>query len=207
MAPASWGSIGRRSYRRDKERPELDATHFCRPRSAPKPPRFLFDRDIPAETGPANAETKYTYVPTGYRKLLDDQGYPGSKPPWGTLSAIDLNTGKIVCGNHRWVGTQSLRRGIPKTGTENFGGATVTAGGLVFCAGTRDLKIRRAFDKDTGRELWTYKLPFGGFAPPSVYQVKGRQYIVIAATGGGKLGGELGDTYVAFSLGQGRSSD
>ena len=91
------------------------------------------------------------------------------------------------------------RLGIPKTGTENFGGASVTAGSLVFCAGTRDLKIR-AFDKRNGRELWSSKLPFGGFAPPAIYQVHGRQYIVIAATGGGKLGGPTGDAYVAFAL-------
>lgn len=167
---------------------------------------FLFDREIPADTRPGNAETKYSYVPSGYRKLLDDQGYPGSKPPWGTLNAIDLNTGKIVWKSPLGEYAELTNRRIPKTGTENFGGATVTAGGLVLCAGTRDLKIR-AFDKDTGRELWAYKLPFGGFAPPSVYQVNGRQYVVIAATGGGKLGGELGDAYVAFSLGQRRSGN
>lgn len=166
---------------------------------------FLFDRDILAETSPSSAKTEYTYVPSGYRKLLDDQGYPGSKPPWGTLNAIDLNTGKIVWKSPLGEYPELTKRGIPKTGTENFGGATVTMGGLVFCAGTRDLKIR-AFDKDTGRELWAYKLPFGGFAPPSVYQVKGREYIVIAATSGGKLGGQPGDAYVAFSLGV-QSSD
>jgi len=167
---------------------------------------FLFDRDIPAATGPADGKNNYTYVPTGYEKLLDDQGYPGNKPPWGTLNAIDLNTGKIVWKSPLGEYEELTKQGIPKTGTENFGGATVTAGGLVFCAGTRDLKIR-AFDKNTGRELWAYKLPFGGFAPPSVYQVNGRQYVVIAATGGGKLGGEFGDAYVAFSLGQGRSGN
>jgi quinoprotein glucose dehydrogenase len=75
----------------------------------------------------------------------------------------------------------------------------VTAGGLVFCGGTRDRKIR-AFDKDTGRELWAYQLPFGGFAPAATYLAAGRQYVVIAATGGGKLGGPVGDTYVAFAL-------
>jgi quinoprotein glucose dehydrogenase len=85
------------------------------------------------------------------------------------------------------------------TGTENFGGATVTAGGLVFCAGTRDLKIR-AFDSRSGEELWQHKLPVGGYAPPAIYEVKGRQYVVIAATGGGKLGPPLGDAYVAFAL-------
>ena len=91
------------------------------------------------------------------------------------------------------------RQGIPKTGTYNYGGATVTAGGIVFCAGTLDLRIR-AFDKANGRELWQYKLPYGGYAPPVTYEANGRQYVVIAATGGGKLGTELGDTYVAFAL-------
>jgi len=161
---------------------------------------FLFDRDaIPQENGPADSQARYDYVPTGYQRLLDDQGYPGSKPPWGTLNAIDLNTGKIVWKSPLGEYPELTRRGIPKTGTENFGGATVTAGGIVFCAGTRDLKIR-AFDKDTGRELWNSQLPFGGFAPPSVYSVNGREYVVLAATGGGKLGGQLGDSYIAFTL-------
>ena len=91
------------------------------------------------------------------------------------------------------------RRGIPKTGTENFPGAIVTGGGLVFCGGTRDLKIR-AFDSSNGEELWAFKLPYGGFARPATYDVDGRQYVVIAATGGGKLAGELGDAYIAFAL-------
>jgi quinoprotein glucose dehydrogenase len=75
----------------------------------------------------------------------------------------------------------------------------VTAGGLVFCAGTTDLKIR-AFDSRSGKELWAYKLPYGGYAPPATYQVNGKQYVVISSTGGGKLGGALGDAYVAFAL-------
>jgi len=91
------------------------------------------------------------------------------------------------------------QKGILRTGTENFGGAIVTAGGLVFCAGTADNMIR-AFDKATGVELWKYKLPFGGFASPATYAVDGKQYIVIAATGGGKMGGNMGDAYVAFAL-------
>lgn len=162
---------------------------------------FIFDRDIPSD--PGGGGSRYTYVPTGYQKLLDDQGYPGTKPPWGTLNAIDLNTGKIVWKSTLGEYAELTRRGIPKTGTENFGGAAVTAGGVVFCGGTRDRKIR-AFDKSTGRELWAHELPFGGFAPPAVYEVKGREYVVIAATGGGKLGGEIGDAYVAFSLGGGK---
>ena len=89
--------------------------------------------------------------------------------------------------------------GFGITGTENFGGAIVTAGGLVFCSGTRDAKIR-AFDGDTGAELWSAKLPWTGSAPPATYEVAGRQYVVIAATGGGKLGTPVGDAYVAFAL-------
>ena len=91
------------------------------------------------------------------------------------------------------------QQGIPKTGTENYGGAIVTAGGLVFCSGTRDHKIR-AFDKDTGAELWSATLPWVGNAPPATYVVGGRQYVVIAATGGNKLGTPFGDAYVAFAL-------
>ncbi len=159
---------------------------------------FLFDRDLP-ETGAPDVNAHYTYLPNGYPKLLDDQGYPGCKPPWGLLNAIDLNTGKIVWRVPLGEYDELTRLGIPKTGTENFGGASVTAGSLVFCAGTRDLRIR-AFDKRNGRELWSSKLPFGGFAPPAIYQAHGRQYIVIAATGGGKLGGPTGDAYVAFAL-------
>ena len=159
---------------------------------------YLFDRDLPADDE-SNKQAAYTYFPNGYPKLMDDNGYPGTKPPWGTLNAIDLNTGKLVWKVPLGEYEELSKRGIPKTGTENFGGATTTAGGLVFCAGTRDLKIR-AFDKDSGAELWSAKLPFGGFAPPATYQAHGKQYVVIAATGGGKLGGPTGDAYVAFAL-------
>ncbi|PYI79640.1 MAG: pyrrolo-quinoline quinone, partial [Verrucomicrobia bacterium] len=159
---------------------------------------FLFVRD---GLQPASTEkpSRPGYSANGYPKLLDQEGYPGCTPPWGTLSCIDLNTGKI-----RWkvpLGeyTELTAQGIPKTGTENFGGAIVTGGGVVFCAGTRDGKIR-AFDKETGKELWEHKLPWGGYATPATYEVKGRQFLVIAATGGGKLAGPTGDAYVAFAL-------
>jgi quinoprotein glucose dehydrogenase len=93
------------------------------------------------------------------------------------------------------------KQGIPKTGSQTRGGATVTAGGLVFVAGTQDEKIR-AFDADTGRELWEAKLPFAGTSAPAVYEVDGRQYVVVTATGGGRVGGKsgMGDAYVAFCL-------
>jgi quinoprotein glucose dehydrogenase len=167
---------------------------------------YLFDRDRPASLS-ASVPERPAYRFEGYPRLLDKDNYPGCKPPWGLLNAVDLSTGKIAwrvpLGEHQ----ELTAKGILHTGTENFGGPTVTAGGLVFCAGTRDLKIR-AFDAKTGEELWSAKLPFGGFAPPSVYEVNGKEYLVIAATGGGKLSvqplpgkqPESGDAYIAFTL-------
>jgi quinoprotein glucose dehydrogenase len=155
---------------------------------------YLFDRDVVRQTN-----TELRYSSNGFPKLYDSDGYPGTTPPWGTLNAIDLNTGKIAWKAPLGEYPELTAKGIPKTGTVNFGGPTVTAGGLVFCAGTRDRKIR-AFDRDSGKELWSEDLPLGGYAPPAVYEAEGRQFIVIAATGGGKQGGKTGDAYVAFSL-------
>lgn len=159
---------------------------------------YLFDRDRPEAKSTVRPE-RPSYRDFGYPKLLDAEGYPGCKPPWGLLNAIDLKTGKIAWRVPLGEYPELTRRGIPKTGTENFGGAMVTAGGLVFCGGTRDIKIR-AFDKTNGDELWSSPLPFGGFAPPSTYQVHGKQYVIIPATGGGKLDTPTGDAYVAFAL-------
>jgi quinoprotein glucose dehydrogenase len=135
----------------------------------------------------------------GYTRLLDPQNYPGCTPPWGTLTCIDLNTGKIAWKVPLGEYSELKAKGIPKTGTENFGGATVTAGGLVFAGGTRDNQIR-AFDADTGDELWKHDLPLHETAPVAVYEVHGREFVVLPATGGGKLGGPVGDAWVAFAL-------
>jgi quinoprotein glucose dehydrogenase len=140
------------------------------------------------------------YSFTGYPRFLDNEGYPASKPPWGTLNCLDLNTGKILWSVPLGEYSALTAQGTPKTGTENYGGAIVTAGGLLFCSGTRDSKIR-AFDKENGAELWAGTLPWVGSAPPATYSINGRQFVVIASTGN-KLGkqDEYGDAYVAFAL-------
>jgi len=160
---------------------------------------FLMRRNQPPSRTVRGTGSRSEFFIGGFQFLTDPDGYPGSKPPWGTLDCLDLNTGRILWQVPLGEYEELKRQGLPRTGTENFGGPTVTAGGLVFCAGTRDEKIR-AFDKDSGDELWSAKLPWGGYAPPTVYQVNGREFIVIAATGGGKLGTATGDAYVAFAL-------
>ena len=137
------------------------------------------------------------YTSTGYNKFLTKEGYPAVAPPWGTLNAIDLNSGKIVWKDTLGDYPELLAKGL-HTGTENYGGPVVTAGGLVFIAATKDSKFR-AFNKRTGKLLWETDLPAPGFATPTIYNYKGKQYIVIAC-GGGKLGTASGDSYIAFAL-------
>jgi quinoprotein glucose dehydrogenase len=134
----------------------------------------------------------------GYTRFESPDGYPAITPPWGTITAINLNTGESVWKTPLGEYEEFKARGIPPTGTENYGGPVVTAGGLVFIAATRDGKFR-AFNKRTGKILWEYKLPAPGFATPAIYKLNGKQYIVIAC-GGGKWGIKSSDAYVAFSL-------
>jgi quinoprotein glucose dehydrogenase len=137
------------------------------------------------------------YYMKGYKRLLTKDGLYGSNPPWGLLTAIDMNTGlkkwQIPLGN-----VDSLaHQGFKNTGIENYGGPVTTAGGVLFIAATKDEKIR-AFDKETGELLWEAQLPAAGHATPAVYEKNGKQYLVIAC-GGGK-GTKSGDAYVAFAL-------
>jgi len=154
------------------------------------------DRDV--EHGSSSPVTqKYRF--TGYRKFLDADGYPAITPPWGTLNAIDLDTGErawqVPLGEYPALAA----KGMKDTGSENYGGPVVTKGGLVFISGTSYDKKVRAFDKTTGRLLWEGALPFSGTGTPATYEVAGRQYLVVPA-GGGKDGGPSGGQYVAFAL-------
>jgi quinoprotein glucose dehydrogenase len=154
------------------------------------------DRPV-AAAAPRPTDQKYTH--DGYNKFLDPDGYPAIAPPWGTLSAINLNTGeyawKIPFGEFPELAAKGLRN----TGTENYGGPLVTSGGLLFIGATNHDRKFHAYDKKTGELLWESTLPAAGNATPATYEVGGRQYIVIAA-GGGKSGAPSGGTYVAFAL-------
>jgi quinoprotein glucose dehydrogenase len=148
---------------------------------------------------PAPPLMRYRF--SGYRRFLDPDGYPAVTPPWGTLNAINLNTGeyawKISFGEY----PELVAKGMKDTGTENYGGPIVTAGGLLFIGATNYDKKFRAFDKSTGALLWETTLPFAGNATPITYEVNGRQYVAIAAGGGKDLKSKSGGVYVAFALG------
>jgi len=150
-----------------------------------------------AAAKPVDTFLNLPYTITGYNKFLSKEGYPAIRPPWGTLNAINLNTGGLEWKSALGEYPELAVRGII-TGTENYGGAVVTAGGLLFIAATRDGKLR-AFNKRTGKVLWETVLPAPGFATPAVYSAGGREYVVVAC-GGGKLGTASGDSYVAYAL-------
>jgi quinoprotein glucose dehydrogenase len=157
------------------------------------------DKDLPSTAPSLDAATQYTM--TGYRRFVDPDGYPATAPPWGTLNALDLKTGKYLWKIPLGQYPELVARGLPDTGSENYGGPIVTAGGLIFIAATNfDHKIR-AFDKTTGKLLWEATLPFAGNATPATYEVDGRQYVVIAV-GGSSMNprGPLGGAYIAFAL-------
>jgi quinoprotein glucose dehydrogenase len=132
--------------------------------------------------------------------LLDGNGHPGSKPPWGLITAINLNTGKQLWNVPFGEYPELTSRGIPITGQPNFGGLIVTKGGIVFATGTIDQKLR-AYDSSSGDQLWEHDLPAAGSAPPATYEIDGIQYLVVVATGGIYAGfKDHSDTIMAFKL-------
>ncbi|HEV2486624.1 MAG TPA: PQQ-binding-like beta-propeller repeat protein [Terracidiphilus sp.] len=163
------------------------------------------DAKRPADSAATSATSRgkfRTYDITGYHKFLDPEGYPANATPWGTLNAINLDTGeyiwKITLGQY----PELVAKGLPDTGSENYGGPVVTAGGVLFIGATVLDKKFRAFDKATGKLLWEATLPLSANATPATYQVNGRQYVVIAAGGDRDPSTPKGGVYVAFALPQ-----
>jgi quinoprotein glucose dehydrogenase len=150
-----------------------------------------------AAGAPSPLEQRYTF--DGYNKFLDPDGYPAVEPPWGTLNAINLDTGEFAWRIPFGEFPALVAQGLRDTGSENYGGPLVTAGGLLFIGATNHDRKFRAYDKRNGRLLWETTLPAAGNATPATYMVNGRQYVVIAA-GGGKSGAPAGGRYVAFAL-------
>ena len=155
--------------------------------------------NIPGAAKASSFPYQPAYKIKTWKQFTGPDGYPGIKPPWGTLNAIDLNTGaflwKVPLGEY----PELAKKGVPTTGTVSYGGPLVTAGGLLFIGGTKDEKLR-AIDRKTGKTLWEFQLPAGGFATPVTYEVMGKQYVVIAAGGGRNQ--QPGGNYVAFRLKQ-----
>jgi glucose dehydrogenase len=156
------------------------------------------DRDALYSSTSEGAPMKYRI--TGSRDFLDPDGYPAITPPWGTLNAIDLNTGKYLWKVPLGEYPKLAAAGLTNTGTENYGGPIVTAGGVLFIGATVYDKKFRAFDSHTGRLLWETSLPNSAVATPATYMVDGKQYVVVAAGGGKDPNGSSGSVYVAFSL-------
>ncbi len=155
--------------------------------------------EMAVEAQPDKSPFKLKFAFDGYNKFLDPDGYPAIEPPWGTLSAIDLDKAEI-----RWqipLGEfpELVAKGMTNTGSENYGGPVVTAGGLVFIGATNHDRKFHVFDKLTGKLLWETLLPAAGNATPAVYEWQGRQFVVVAC-GGGKSGAPSGGKYVAFAL-------
>ena len=155
-------------------------------------------REVESTLAPPGGASKYRF--TGYRKFLDQDGYPAVAPPWGTLNAIDLNTGKylwkVPLGNYPELAV----KGMADTGTENYGGPVVTAGGVLFIGATNFDHTMRAFDSSTGQLLWSGNLPYAGNATPATYMVGGKQYVVIATSNARNPKAKQGAAYVAFTL-------
>jgi len=169
------------------------------------PPRPVVKAAAPAEPVAAEgaseqAKNDMPYRTIAFRRFTDPEGYPATAPPWGTLSAIDMNTGKYLWKIPFGEYPELVAKGMAATGSDNYGGPVVTSGGLLFIgASVFDQKFH-AYDKDTGKLLWETELPFSGLATPATYMVDGKQYVAIAAGGGQSSRKPSGGVYVAFAL-------
>jgi quinoprotein glucose dehydrogenase len=155
---------------------------------------------VAAEGSGGESKDDMPYKTIGFRRFTDPEGYPATAPPWGTLSAIDLNTGKYLWKIPFGTYPELVAKGMGDTGSDNYGGPVVTDGGLLFIGASVFDEKFHAYDKTTGKLLWETDLPFAGLATPATYMVNGRQYVVIAAGGGQSSRKPSGGVYVAFAL-------
>jgi len=181
------------------EKDRRDIVNFLLNKEQKLIPRPANEHSITDTTAAKKQDFPYDplYTIKVWQKFTDQNGYNAVKPPWGTLNAIDLNTGDYLWRVPLGEFPELTKKGVPVTGSESYGGPLVTASGLLFIAGTRDERIR-AFNKKTGEIVWEYQLPAGGFATPITYEINGKQYIAIAVGGG--RGSKPGGWYIAFSL-------
>lgn len=157
-------------------------------------------RPVGENQAAVDAQNDMPYKTIGFRRFLDPEDYPATAPPWGALSAIDLNTGKYLWKIPFGEYPELVAKGMGNTGSDNYGGPVVTAGGLLFIGATVFDQKFHAYDSQTGKLLWETELPFAGLATPATYMVNGKQYVVIAASGGQTSKKPSGGVYVAFSL-------
>jgi quinoprotein glucose dehydrogenase len=173
--------------------------YLIAPAQPRRPPGATPPAAMPAPV--ANSpRTDMPYDSMGRRRFVDPEGYPAIVPPWGTLSAIDLNTGKYLWKVPLGQYPELVAKGMRDTGSDNYGGPIVTAGGLVFIGATVFDQKFRAFDSSSGKLLWETELPYSGLATPATYMIDGKQYVVIAAGGGQTNPKPSGGVYVAFTL-------
>jgi quinoprotein glucose dehydrogenase len=147
-----------------------------------------------------NPAQEVVYTLEDLPKFTDPDGYPAISPPWGTLNALNLNTGRYAWKIPFGEFPELAAKGLKNTGTENYGGPIVTAGGLLFIGATSFDKKFHAYDKRTGKLLWDTILPAAGIATPATYRAHGRQFVVIAAGGGRPQQSKPGGKLVAFAL-------
>lgn len=163
--------------------------------------QFVLSGESKELTSEASAAQQPRFRFTGYHRFLDKDGYPAIAPPWGTLNALNLNTGEYTWQIPFGEYPELVAQGMKNTGSENYGGPVVTAGGLVFIAATNFDRKLHAFDKTTGKLLWETTLPFAGNATPATYEINGRQFVVVHATSGkARRGDPTGEQYIAFAL-------
>ncbi|MEO9513404.1 MAG: pyrroloquinoline quinone-dependent dehydrogenase [Flavobacteriaceae bacterium] len=160
--------------------------------------QFLFDQETAVDTSSTSTSYPLPYKFKGYKRFQDSEGFPAISPPWGTMHAIDLNTGDFIWSITLGDTPVLKEKGFPQTGCENYGGPVVTENGLLFIAATKDGYFR-AFNKKTGELLWEHELPAAAFATPAMYELNGKQFIAIAC-GGEKLNTKKGNQIIAFAL-------